>query len=81
MVPKCQTSNRLSSLLIPDGLPEVACTPVLQSAALLKVSISRLQVPELLRVLWVGGLPPGSWNVVAGSGEGIPRSQGVAAGG
>lgn len=35
MVPKCQTSNRLSSLLIPDRLPEVACTPVLHSAALL----------------------------------------------
>ena len=33
MVPKCQTSNRLSSLLIPDRLPEVACTPVLPSAA------------------------------------------------
>lgn len=46
-----------------------------------EVSIILLKVPKLLRVPWVGGLHPGSRNAVAGSGEGIPKSQGVAAGG
>ena len=76
-VPKCQTSNGLSSLLIPDRLPGVACIPVLQSAPFSKSPSACYKFQSCcVSRGWVDSIwDPGMWWL--GSGRGFPEARGL----